>query len=536
MKTIVICGVVSVGLLALGCESGDSNKSWSEFSRCMLGDGVTKPSEVAGRIRTAEMVERKPPAQWDAKQGWPGRCEPYANALYSSLGSGTEHKLLKRALTAQMSCKEGEDTPGCTFAPGGPILPGAAELWEAAAIAKLELTPNVEVPTPKHDVTLQNPADWKTLAREGYETGDAFITPSGKLRLLLKSRGGPLTTCDVAGATAKCAAVSAEVPQLALQSVKLLRDEEAIVSGLTTDGRQAFFAQSGEAVGFRGMTDAAARDGLVIEEGEDGSGFLAIVMAKGKPKGEAAITPELVEKEAPVSVDSFASWTKGKAAEMQWQFTSVRGRELKQAASFSGDFSGFLHPCASTEGSSVGIWGRSSGEREGKPTAGGDTAIHASFLANGEWSKPVSSKMPFRRSLTAQRCGPNQLEVFWAGAEGETLEIGKVSCAPGGCKVASSKWPSFSVRRWLAAGPVGDKFFALWTTELGETRIRVGDPDNFAAATESVVFESAERGGPVFRDAQTYYTPKGAYLLVHDAGPTLLHIEPSGSITSLAAM
>ncbi len=522
-----LAALLTIG--AVGCESGDANKSWSEFSRCMVGDGVTEPSQVAARIRSIELTERQPPELWDAKSQWPGRCEPYANALYSSLGSSTEHKIMKRALK-QVGCKDAE-SPGCKFEPGGAILPVAAELWESAAVAKLEPLPNVDVPLPKFDVQVQSPEGWKPLAPAGYELADTQLTGSGTLRVLMKHRDAPLLICDTAAAGAKCTPVSKDVPKLAYQSVKLLQDDEPILIGLTADGRQAYLATTGESVDFRG----SARDGLVIEEGADGAGVLAILMAKGKARGEAEFGPEVTPKEKPVTVDAFASWTHGDDAEVKWQFASVSGKKLKEAASFSGGYAGFLHPCSADGGNSVGIWGRASGQRDAKPTDGNDTAIHASFLEDGTWSKPVSSKMPFRRSVTGSRCSAKRLDVFWAGAEGETLEVGAVACTPSGCKTSTSKWPSFAVQRWIAAGYSGDKFFALWTTTLGETRIRIGDPGNFAAAEEKVLFESADRGGPVFRDLQTFYTSHGAYLLVHDKGTTtLLRVDDKGAVQAVS--
>jgi hypothetical protein len=523
---------VLLAALSLSCESGDANKSWSEFSRCMVGDDVGQASLVAARIRSIELSERQPPKAWDAKTQWPGRCEPYANALYSSLGSDTGAKLMKRSLTAQMGCKEDQDPPGCAFAPDGHILPAAVELWEAAAVAGLKVDPNVDVPLPKHDVTLQSADDWKPLGGKGYELADSYVTSKGSLRLLLKGKSGPLMICETAAEGVTCSPLPDDFPKVARQSVKLLADDESIITGLTEEGRKAFATSSGDEVGFRGA-EVSARDGVVVEQGEDAQGFLAILMSKGRAKGEAAFEPKLAANTQPKGVGNFATWLEGEGAEMKWVFSSVAGRKLKQAASFTGDFAGYLHPCSAGESTSVGIWGRADGEREAKPTAGGDTGVHASFLVDGEWTKPVSGKIPFSRRLTAHRCGKDQIELFWANSKADELSVGKLTCTPSGCKETTSSWPSFEVGRWLAVGAAGDQVLTLWTTKLGEVRLRVGDPGNFSAAKETVVFESGERGGPVFRNSKNFVTPNGTYMLLDRDGPLLLRVTDS-TVTALA--
>jgi hypothetical protein len=522
MKTILV-GMGAVALL-FGCDSGDAAKHWSAFSRCVAGEGAKDPATIAARIRSIELTERQPPKLWDAAKDWPGRCEPHANALFSSLGSSPEEKPLSQALKSQLGCKEG-DAPQCTFVPKATILPEAARLWEAAAIAKFATDDSMQVAMPKYDVKLQTSADWKPLAPEGYELGDTMVTPSGALRLLLKSRGGPLLVCDVAAA-AKCTPASDAMPKLAYQSVKLLRDEEAIITGLTPEGRQGFSAASGEPVAYRGSMDAPARDGVVIEPGVEGAPATAVSLVKGKPRGEAAFMAPTNPDGKPVSVGSFVSWTAGKDAEMKWSFATVAGKSLKDAATFSGDYAGSLHACPN--GSVMGVWGKASAGINAAPTKGEDTAVHVSFLTDGEWSKPVSDVIPFQRGVTSSRCGDKRLELFWASSKAEDPEVGSLVCTPEGCKSSRSSWPSFGVKRWLSAGMAGDQFVALWTTELGDTRLRVGDAANFSNAKETVLFEDSERGGPLFREDQSFVTPHGVYLLVTDKGPTLLRVSAEG--------
>lgn len=266
----------------------------------------------------------------------------------------------------------------------------------------------------------------------------------------------------------------------------------------------------------------------------DSRGFLAVSMVKGKTKGEAPFQPEQAQPVEPVGVRDFVSWTEGKEGELQWRFANVAGKKLKEVASFSGDFAGFLYPCAVGEGAAVGIWGRGQGELDAKPTKGDDTAVAVSFLKDGKWTQPVTEVMPFRRKITASRCGADQVQVSWASSEGEELEVGQISCTPEACTRVSSKWSSFGAKRWLAAGPVGNQFVALWTTELGDTRMRHGDLANFASGTEAPLFEEPSRGGPVFRDAVSYFTVHGAYLVVTDKAPTVLQLVPSGTVQALS--
>lgn len=522
-----------LGALSVGCDRGDSNKSWSEFSRCMVGDGVDQPAQVAARLRSIELTERQPPKAWDAKGQWPGRCEGYANALFSSLGNDTGAKLLKRSLKGQLGCDEETESPGCRFAPDGAILPAAAELWEAAATAGLKADATAAVPVPKHDVSLQSSDGWKPLVGKDYQVAGTHVTSSGHVRLLLKSPSGPLTICGTTSSGVECTVVPQDFPKLAQQSVKLLADDQAILSGLTEQGRKAYAVSDGKEVGFRGG-EIAARDGVVVEQGEAGKGYLALLMSKGKVKAEASFDPKLASNGQPLGVSNFVTWLEGTPPDVKWQLHTVARNKLTQAASFSGDFSGYLHACTAGNTPGVAIWGRAEGERDAQRSSGGDTSVHATFLRDGKWSAPVSGKMPFTRKLTAHRCSDGQIELFWSGGKADELSVGRLICSADGCKEATSSWSSFEIGRWLAVGAAGDQMVALWTTKYGETRLRVGDPANFAEAKETVVFEGPERGGPVFRNTQNFVTRHGTYMLLTHEAPTLVRISESGEVTTVS--
>jgi hypothetical protein len=327
--------------------------------------------------------------------------------------------------------------------------------------------------------------------------------------------------------------VSKDFPKLAQQSVKLLADDDAILSGLTEEGRKAYAVSDGKEVGFRGA-EVTAREGVVVEQGEAGKGYLAVLMANGRVKAEASFDPKLPPNSQPLGVSNFVTWLEGTDGDTKWQFQAVTRKKLSEAASFSGDFTGYLHVCPGGDTPSVGVWGRADGQRDAKPSSGGDTSVHVSFLSDGKWSAPVGGKMPFSRKLTAHRCNDGKLELFWTSGEADELSVGQLMCSAAGCKESTSSWQSFELGRWLAIGPAGERVMALWTTKFGETRLRIGDPTNFAAAPETVVFEGPERGGPVFRETQNFVTDHGTYLLLTHEAPTLVRIADSGTVTTVS--
>lgn len=523
MKKCMVVGFAGVGLLLLSCDSGETATAWGQFSRCMAGDGVEKPADVPARLRSVELNERQPAKLWNAKTQWPGRCEGYASALYNGLSDSTEHKLVKRSIKGQLNCTEAEPAT-CSFGPEQEILPDAAKLWEFAANAKLNPEQPADVPLPSYDLKLQTAADWKPLVAKDYQIADQLVTASGVLRLLLRSPSGPLTVCDANGPAVNCFAVSAEAPKVAAQSVKLLRDEEAAITGLTEDGRKGFVAKTGKEVTFGGTVGAELRDGVAVRKGE--AGFVATKLAGGKERGAADFPATVAAAQPPTAVGNFVTWVEKSGSGETWNFGSINGRSLKSAGKFDGAYQGEVTPCAA-EAASVGLWAGSEGKPGAKPGGDGST-VQVSFLSDGSWGKPVTGKMSFKRNVTESRCGEGQLDVFWAGSGEGELEVGQVNCTAKGCKESTSSWPSFGAKRWLTAGMAGDKFVALWVTSLGDTRLRAGDSANFGAASETVLFESPQHGGPLFNQAQAFYTSKAAYLLVLDNGPTLLSVSADG--------
>ena len=521
----------------LGCTESGANKAWSSLSVCVYGPAAqAQPVERMKQLRLLSLAHPGTDGKADA---WPGHCAQYANQLYAALESSGNQASLKRTMQSKLGCSQ--DKPSCVLnSETLAVLAGEMADGAKAAELKFEAVPGVKGPDATTNLRL-TAADWKPVNADATGLVGPEMTRDGHVQWLLKTKGErarPLGCIYAAGSKAlSCTPSSEKIPGLPSQSVQLVSDDEGLfVAGLTEKGLAGFDTKTGDPVAVKGVTGNLRRDGVAVEKGEGDKGWVAIPLTKGKAgkpielKSKGTITQ-------PFSMGNQILWLEPSDSGTTFVVKSLKGNRLVDTANLVGAFSGPFHWCKAGANAAVATWSGHQGQRSAKPNAGSDmTQVTVAFLKDGQWSKPIEAKIPFRRAIASDLvCAGNAASVAWAEPVEGGVKVGQLTCDPKGCKTAESTLANVDSRWWWSVGPVGERVLLMWRASLGEARMRVAPIEQLAQAPDVVLFDDPDHGGPKAGEATSVFTKDSALLFFKQEPPVVLNVGTDGSTQTLAA-
>jgi hypothetical protein len=526
-------GLLTCCLIGAACSEDRSAKSWSALATCLAGSAAQ--AELPARMQHLRGVQLGSPQTPAAKDAWPERCMSYANELYQALPTSGKPAMLRRKLQEKLGCAD--DKASCTLANDEALLPATTELWQAAKDAELTIESPQGVPQPAGGpapaVTL---AQWKALSDKPQRLEGPWLSPDGRLRFLLKNsegRGKP-SACELGPGFEKlaCSAAHADVPDLPLQTVRLIGEASApFAAALTESGLLAYDLSTGKTSGVRGGAGALLVNGLAVEAQAEDAGFIAVEVKNGKAGKEHKLPVNAALNE-PTSFRDHAIWLEQLEGGAKFVAKSVTGGRLRDAANLEGAFTGPFHTCEGEGIGAVATWERRSGIPGAKATAGSDkTRVTVTQLRAGTWSKPVEATLPFERLAESElHCTKSGVSLAWSSRVAGGLEIGRIDCTEAACKATTTELPGVDSKWWWLLSPLGDKVVMVWRAGLGETRLRIAPLAALASAPDKVVFDTSDFGGPDAKSATAFVTGEAALLLFQGEPPVAVRIGKDGAV------
>lgn len=481
-------------------------------------------------------------------------CMKYANELHANLDASGKPALLRRRLEEKLACAEGKSS--CTLLNDESFIPATTTLWEAAKDAGLKPELVADVPRPK---SASAPAivakDWKSLGDKPKRTDGPWLTADGRALLLLTEPEGKSqpTGCEAAKGFSKivCKAPHADVPAFPQQTVRLVAEPIGpFAAGLVDQGLVAYNLETGKSFGVRGSVGRPIVNGLALEDevvpepkapptsskrGKSTEptaappGIVALMLKDGKASAPLKL-PTKMPVMKPISLQKYAVWVESVAEATQLVIKTVAGGRLQDAGSFTVPLKGAFHTCEGEGLVGLAVWDRRSGLANAKPTAGsGKTQLTVTQLRNGSWSKPVVSSLPFERLTESElHCTKDGISVAWASRIDDAIEIGRLDCTVDACKESRVKLPGVESKWWWLVSPMGDNVLMVWRSSLGETRFRLAPLASLPTASDTLLFDTSDYGGPANTDARNVVSSEAALMLFTDERPVVLRIGKDG--------
>jgi len=402
---------------------------------------------------------------------------------------------------------------------------------------------------------LADATSWKSFSAEPARVVGPTLNADGSAVLLLvkKEGSGRPRFCKLPAGLAElhCSDANPSVPELPSQSVGLSRDGRGVfAAGLTDAGLAAYNLETGARSDVHGKLPNLVSDGLAIETGTEtpsGSkpqdpkvipevsekGFVAIEITKGKGSKESRLAIEPVG--APITLGNQIVYVSGDGAAASLEAKAFAKGRLSAVASIKGPFVGALHRCSAGEGSVVATFDGREGQRSARPTAGaGKTQFTIAFRTGDSWSKAQAATLPFDRALDSDLvCTKTGASIAWIRPTAGSIEVGRLDCTADGCKPQVENLPGVESKWWGGVAPLGDKVMLLWRSSLGETRARVGSLSELAKASDQLLFDSADFGGPIAGEPLQISTEMAALFVFTSARPVALRIGADGHATLL---
>jgi len=551
---LTLAAVAACAWLAAGCSDDKASKSWSALSTCLAGDAATSALPV--RLRQLRLIQLSNPSVPEPKDTWPGPCMKYANDLYGSLDSSGKPGMLRRKLEEKLFCAEGKSS--CKLANDETLVPITTSIWETAKDAELPAAIVVGVPKPtpatEPPITQQN---WKALSDKPKRTDGPWLEPDGRALLLLKDqegKGRPLG-CELSKGFAKitCKATNADVPELPQQTVQLVAETSGIfAAGLQEKGMMAYNLETGKAFGVHGGTGRLLVNGLAVEDevvpeekeppkpakkgkghGPDPAmaapGTVAVLVNNGKA-GPSLKLPTKAPAIKPISLHGYAVWVEGMPDSTRLVMKNIVGGRLHDAGDFKATLKGSFHTCESDGVVGLAVWDRKVSSKTKAAEAAGKTVLAVTQLHDGNWSKPVETTLPADRAAESElHCTKDGVSIAWATRVENSFEITRLDCTPDACKTSSAKLPGLESKWWWLLSPIGENIIMVWRSGLGDTRMRVAPIASLATASEKIMFDTSDYGGPTNTEASTIVSNDAALLLFRDELPVAVRIGKDGS-------
>lgn len=516
--------------LGAGCSGGgDAQKSWNELASCLAGKAVS--AELPERIKSVRQMQLA--ASATPNETWPARCAEYANALNQSISNSGATAILKRKLAAKLGCND--DKASCKLSNDGSLVSVATELWEAAKSAELktEAAAGVTTPAPASEPAL-SAKSFQSFSKATLRVVGPELQADGRALLLMKAeegRGRPIA-CEFAPGFEKvsCTDANAGMPELPLQNVALARSPKGVfASALGEDGLVAYDLATGTKSEVRGTEGRLVADGLAVEGGTGDGGFVAVTLKSGKA-GKDVKLPVKVALNKPIVVADQVVWLEQVDTGVEFVAKSVAGGRLRDVSTVKGPFSGPFHVCEADGTLAVATFERHAGQHGAKATAGSDkTQFALTQFRDGAWTKALSATLPFGRLIDSEIvCTKAGVALTWAHRAGEVLEIGRLDCTADACTETKSQLPGVDSKFWYAAAPLGEKVLIAWRAGLGEARYRVAPIAELAKASDQLLFDSQDFGGPNAIDPSEYVSGNAALLLFKNDRPVAVRIAADG--------
>ena len=441
---------------------------------------------------------------------------------------------MKRKLAAKLGCNE--EKTSCKVPADSSLVSAATELWEAAKAADLKTEPaaGVTTPAPASEPAL-NAQSFKSFSKATLRVVGPELTADGGAVLLLKAeegRGRP-TACAFAPGFEKvtCSEASSQMPELPLQNVALARSPKGVfASALGEEGLVAYDLATGAKSEVRGTEGKLVADGLALEGGTGDGSFVAVTLKAGKA-GKDVKLPVKVPLNKPIVVAEQVVWLEQVDSGVEFVAKSVAGGRLRDVSQVKGPFTGPFHVCEADGTLAVATFERHAGQHGAKPTAGSDkTQFALTQFRDGAWTKALSATLPFARLIDSEIvCTKAGVALTWAHRAADGLEVGRLDCTAEACTETKSKLPDVDSKFWFAAAPLGDKVLIAWRAGLGEARYRVAPIGELAKASDQLLFDSQDFGGPNAIDASEYVSGNVALLLFKNDRPVAVRVAADGS-------
>lgn len=528
VSTLSLGGAVLTA--SAGCSSGgDAQKSWNELSSCIAGKAAT--AELPERIKTIRLMQLA--ASPNGNDKWPARCAEYANALNQSISASGSTAILKRKLAAKLGCND--EKTSCKLLADSSLVSTATELWEAAKSAELKTEPaaGVTAPAPASEPAL-NAQSFKSFSKEVRRVVGPELKADGGALLLLKAeqgRGRP-TACEFTPGFGKltCTPANPEIPELPLQNVMLARSPRGVfASALGEEGLVAYDLASGAKSEVRGTDGGLVAEGVAVEGGTGDGSFVAVTLKSGKAGADVKL-PVKVPLNKPIVAGQQIVWLEQADAGVTFVAKAVVGGRLRDAGLVKGPFSGPFHVCEAEGTLAVATFERHAGQHGAKPTAGGDgTQFALTQFRDGGWTDAVAATLPFSRLIDSEIvCSKSGVALTWVHRAGGGLEVARLDCTANACTETKSKLPDVDSKFWFAAVPLGDKVLIAWRSALGEARYRVAPPAELSKASDRLLFDAQDFGGPNAVDASEYVSGDAALLLFKNDRPVAVRVAADG--------
>jgi len=550
--------------LAIACDSGDASKGWSTLATCLAGSAAGSPVlERAQKLRQFQLANPTGPAA--AKDGWPKRCGAPADDLYASLDKSGKTSLLRRKLHDRFGCNEQKGS--CNVPADGSLLSITTELFESAQGAglKLEAVQGAKAPAAAPPPVV-DAKSWKSFSAKPMRMSGPTLTSDGRAVVVLKpaeGRARPLG-CEFAPGFTKvrCLAENSKVPELPPQSIDVVSDAKGVyASGLTEEGLVAYNLETGETSPVGGKSGRLVREGVVVERankqdiGSAGAeppktglpkpgmkmpkapaddGYVARELSGGKASKDVPLKIEPVGE--PITLGNQIVFLSPKTAGTNLTVMSFSRGRASAPRTLEGAFSGSFHTCRRGDEFAVATFAGRKDQGRATPTGGeGKTAFTVTLFKNGTWSKPAEATLPFERATESELvCTANGASIAWAQKSEGGATVGRLDCTAESCVTSEAKLGGIDAIYFWAAAPLGEKTLLLYRSTLGETRLRVAALSQLAGATDTILFDSPDFGGPTTGELVPALTDAAALLVFRGETPVALRVGADGAASIIA--
>jgi hypothetical protein len=320
-------------------------------------------------------------------------------------------------------------------------------------------------------------------------------------------------------------------------------------------GMVAFNLESGERSEVRGISRNLVSDGVAIEAATElppgprqafvggaipmsrtvsEKGFVAFELHDGKASKPLKVAIEPVG--TPFTLADEIVYLTGADGERRLEAKALSKGRLRDVASVKGAFDGAFHVCDAGPHSAIATFAGHAGQHGARPSLGKDkTQFAITFRSGDGWSKAHEATLPFDRALDSDLvCSKGSTSVAWVRPAASGVEVGRLDCSADGCKSNQVSLPALESKWWWGIAPLGDKVLLVWRSTLGETRFRLAPLPQLATATDQILFDSPDFGGPTAGEVSQLASDSALLLVFNDARPVLLRIGADAKASVLA--
>ena len=155
--------------------------------------------------------------------------------------------------------------------------------------------------------------------------------------------------------------------------------------------------------------------------------------------------------------------------------------------------------------------------------------------------KPRPRRRPETKPLLPRRpftCGGEAAYVTWRQPSSGGQRIVQRRCDRQGCRDRAVDLAGMAVKEmWLAATLIADdgqeRVLLVWRTPVGDLRMRLAPLDELPRASDRLLMDSADHGGPATVDLQAFLGRAAVVFLFRGTGIQALRVDADGEVTPL---